>query len=181
MNKSSARYCVRLYESIRASHGQEAADEICGKGVASSAPPEAKGKWAAETMAKLEGRFDEAGRAQTLAGCACGPGPSQLEAARRMYLKCKSLEEYAERRNEEMQGGARFEARDGLLYVSYPRCYCSMVKNSGMTLPRTWCLCSCEYTRRACAAAFSSPVEVKLLKSVIAGDNECLFEIKMLN
>ncbi len=37
-----------------------------------------------------------------------------------------------------------------------------------------------EYTRRACEAAVGGPVEVKLLKSVAAGDDECLFEVKIL-
>jgi hypothetical protein len=55
-----------------------------------------------------------------------------------------------------------------------------MVKNAENKISKTWCLCSCEYTRRSCSYAFDRLVEVKLLKSVIAGDDECLFEVKIL-
>lgn len=180
MNKSAAGFCVRLYESIKAQYGEEKADEVCGKGAGSSASPEIKGRWAAETMEKVSSGFSPAEQRNVLAGCACGPGPAQLESARKIYKKCSSLEEYAERRNDEMKGAVRFEARCGLLYVSYPQCYCAMVKNAPNSIPRTWCLCSCEYIRRACSHAFEQPVEVKLLKSVIGGDDECLFEVKTL-
>lgn len=180
MNKSAAPFCRRLYESIRKQHGEEKADEVCGKGVGSSATGEQKGQWAADAMGKLEACFGENERACLLAGCACGPGPSQLEAYGKLYKKCKSLEEYAERRTAEWKGLARVEARDGMLYVSYPRCYCALVKNASNRIPRSFCLCSCEYTRRACEAAVGGPVEVKLLKSVVAGDDECLFEVKIL-
>lgn len=180
MNKSAAGFCKRLHESLTEQCGTERADEICGKGVSSSASAELKGRWAAEAMGKVGASLDEAAQAMALAGCACGPGQAQLDAFRRTYLSCKSLEEYAQKRNSETGGGAHFEARDGMLYVSYPQCYCAMVKHAANPIPKTWCLCSCEYTRRACAYALDRPVEVKLLKSVIGGDEECLFEVKIL-
>lgn len=131
-----------------------------------------------EAMERLSAALDEAQQARAMAGCACGPGQAQLDAARKIFQNCANLQEYCDRRNGEMKGAARFEACDGLLYISYPRCYCSMVKNSPTPVPRTWCLCSCEYTRRACSHAFGREVEVRLLKSTIAGDEECLFEVK---
>lgn len=179
MNKSAAGYCHRLYESIREKYGEDKAVEICGEGVAASATPQKKGRWAAETMDRLQAAFGGEALAGLLAPCACGPGQAQLEAARKLWKKCRSLEEYADRRNAERTGGARFEARDGLLYVSYPQCYCSMVKNAAGPVPKAWCQCSCEYIRRACAYAFDGDVEVKLLKSRIAGDEACLFEVKV--
>jgi hypothetical protein len=180
MNKSAAGFCVKLHESIKSQFGEDKADAVCGRGVGSSASPEVKGRWAAETMERVASGFNEGEQGQVLAGCACGPGPAQLESFRKIYKKCRSLEEYAERRNEETKGAVRFEARSGLLYVSYPQCYCAMVKNAPNKIPKTWCLCSCEYTRRACSYAFEQPVEVKLLKSVLGGDDECMFEVKIL-
>lgn len=180
MNKSSAGFCKKLYDSIEGKYGVEKACEVCGAGVGSAASPAKKREWAAEAMGKMEACFGEGERAAIMAACACGPRKEQLEAAGKKYGKCRSLEELAEARNEEMQGVARYEARDGLLYVSYPQCYCAMVKNAENPVPRTWCLCSCEYTRRWCEAALGGPVEVKLLKSFICGDDECMFEVKVL-
>jgi hypothetical protein len=180
MNKSAAPFCRRLYDSIGKQYGQEKADEVCGKGVGSSATGEQKGQWAAQAMGRLEASFGEAERAGLLAGCACGPTQRQLEHYGELYKSCRSLEEYAERKTAEWKGLARVEARDGMLYVSYPRCYCALVKNAANKIPRTFCLCSCEYTRRACEAAVGGSVEVKLLKSVVAGDDECLFEVRIL-
>ena len=180
MNKSAAVFCRRLYDSISDQYGKDKADEVCGKGVPSGATPEQRGRWAAEAMGKVEACFGEAERAKVLAGCACGPGLLQMQSFGRLYRNCRSLEEYADKRSEEAKGAAHFEARDGLLYVSYPRCYCTMIKNAPNKVSKTWCLCSCEYTRRACEAAVGGPVEVKLLKSVIGGDDECLFEVKIL-
>lgn len=178
MKQGATGFCKRLHGSISAQHGQEKADEICGDGVGSAATPVQKGRWAAEVMERLASNLGPAEQAVAMAGCACGPSAAHLEAGRKVWLQCASLQEYCDRRNAEMKGGAHFETRDGLLYVSYPRCYCSMVKNSPNPIPKTWCLCSCEYTRRACAAAFGRDVEVRLLKSVIGGDEECLFEVK---
>lgn len=180
MNKSAAGFCKRLYQSIAEQDGEEKAEEVCGKGVGAAATPRQKGRWAAKAMCRAQACLGEDGQARAMAGCACGPGPTQMDAARRLFRKCKSLEEYCEKRNAELKGSARFEARDGLVYISYPRCYCSMIKNAPEPIPRTWCHCGCEYTRRACSHAFESPVEVKLLKSSCAGDGECLFEVKIL-
>lgn len=179
MNKSAASFCKRLYQSVAERYGEAKAGEICGGGVSASATAGRRGQWAAEAMERVASGFDVEAQAKVMAGCACGPGQAQMDAARKIWASCKSLEEYCDKRNDEMKGGARFETRDGLLYVSYPRCYCSMVKNAENPVPRTWCLCSCEYTRRACSAAFDRPVEVKLMKSVIAGDGECLFEVRI--
>lgn len=180
MNKSAAGFCKRLYDSICAQYGPEKADEICGRGVGSAATAQQKGRWAAETMDRVADAFAPEQQADVMAGCACGPGQGQLESARRFWKASGSLREYCDRRNDEMKGGARFETRDGLLYISYPRCYCSMIKNSSQPIPKTWCLCSCEYTRRACSYAFDRPVAVKLLKSAASGDGECLFEVTLL-
>jgi hypothetical protein len=148
--------------------------------VSSAATPEQRGVWAAEAMAKVEACFNEEERAKVLAECACSPSPAQMQSFGVLYRKCRSLEEYAGKRNKEAKGAVCYEAKDGRLMVSYPQCYCSMVKNAPVKVPKTWCLCSCEYTRRACEAAVGGLVEVKLLKSVIGGDDECLFEVRIL-
>ncbi len=153
MNKSAARHCQRLYESLCARFGEEKAAEICGRGVSASASPEQKGQWAAEAMERIASMLPAEELAPVMAGCACGPGQGQLDSARRFWLQAGSLEEYCNKRNEEMKGSAHLEARDGKLYISYPRCYCAMIKNSPVAIPKTWCQCSCEFTRRSCSYA----------------------------
>lgn len=162
----------RLYESLRRHAGEEEAQRIVGQVSLSKTPNEnQKNRWAHAVCALLRESFDNETVRRIRMDCACGPALGKMNALKKHYEKHGTLESIAEKLGGE---GAPSWVEDGALYISYPQCYCSLVKHCGDLLPESWCWCSLGYTRRNLTYVLGRPVEVELLKSVKRGDERCL-------
>ena len=70
--------------------------------------------------------------------------------------------------------------RDGdTITLKYPQCYCPMVSKIKEGLSKTWCQCSRGWVLEMFETATGKKVDVTLVKSIIAGDDECEFTIKI--
>ncbi len=64
------------------------------------------------------------------------------------------------------------------IYLEYHKCECGMVKNGGVTDPFL-CNCTVGYTKQIFETLFFRPVIVKLMKSILNGDDICLQKISL--
>ncbi len=67
----------------------------------------------------------------------------------------------------------------GELYITYPRCFCSLVQERLAVTPHLHCECSVGWIKAVCAAASPLPVDVDLLQSVIRGADRCHFRVRL--
>ncbi len=63
------------------------------------------------------------------------------------------------------------------VYVVYPECYCTAMKNFKDEVPRSYCYCSVGWVKEMFEQALDRPVEVKLESSVLWGDKECRLRV----
>ncbi len=61
---------------------------------------------------------------------------------------------------------------------AYPRCFCGRV-NSVSGMPKSYCDCSRGWARELFEGVFGAPADVRLVKSVQAGDDHCEFEVRV--
>ncbi len=174
-------FCRRMHESLTQRYGQEMAQRIVGEGVGASAGAEAKARWAAQAVNRLKQELPPQELPAAMAGCCCGPNAGQLKESRDAWRSAGGdMTAFVRIRNQQMGAAAGFDWREGKLYLSYPTCYCSLVKHAAQKLPADYCLCSREFTRRVFEETFGRPVDVQLVSSVKSGDEQCLFEVTPL-
>ncbi len=72
--------------------------------------------------------------------------------------------------------------KDDLL-KKYYACHCSFVreniKNQNFNIDKDWCYCSAGFAKHPFETILGTPLEIKLLKTPLDGDNICRFEIDL--
>lgn len=180
MKSNLHSFCRRMADSLTGRYGEEIAQRVVGEGVSASASADTKARWAAQAVGRAMAEFAAEEMPAAMAGCCCGPNAGHLKESRDAWRDAgENLTQFVCLRNRQMKGAAGFELREGKLYLSYPACYCSLVKNSALPLPLEYCLCSREFTRRVFAETFGRPVEVRVLSSIKSGGQQCLFEVTL--
>lgn len=109
--------------------------------------------------------------------CSANTRKGALEAMK----ESKSMQDFIDRLNERNLGGGRLKLKDkNTITGGYDRCYCSMVRNTIIPFQdTTYCQCSTGWYKQLFETALGRPVEVRILKSIIAGAKTCEFEIKI--
>ncbi|NLG25633.1 MAG: hypothetical protein GX558_09780 [Clostridiales bacterium] len=167
----------RLHQAIEQRAGAEVAAQITGDDPGPTPGDARKAEWAEAACLRLIDRFSPEEVAAIRIDCACGPAEGRMKALKRHYQSHGTLASIAEKFSAE--GGPSW-VENGVLYVSYPACYCSCVKRAPGPLPRAWCLCSVGYTRRNLEYALGRPVKVTLLESVKTGGARCLMKAEVV-
>jgi len=100
-----------------------------------------------------------------------------IKKAKRIYEETRSTDKFI----EEFSRVYRHLHREGdKIYLTYPKCYCSQVnKVPKGKISSTYCNCSRGWAKALFEGATGKPVEVKLEQSIINGDDQCKFRIKM--
>lgn len=138
--------------------------------------PERTEKWISQLVDGLDKHVDEKTRAVILENCGrqCQT-QSFINRAKRIYEQSKNEEDFLDKL-EQVYKHLRREG--GKTYIVYKKCYCSQVNRiSKGKLSGTYCNCSRGWAKALFEGAVGRPVEVKLEKSIISGDNECRFRI----
>lgn len=169
-------HAARLAAAIAGQANDDIAGEIlAGIPLAKSPSPNAGIKWAGDMCEALAARFDSGSVAAIRQNCACGPSASKIKKLKAKYSSGGALAALAEVMTED---GAPSWAEDDVLYMTYPRCYCSLVNRSDAPLPREWCYCSLGYARRLAEGATGRAATAELIESVKQGDARCLIAIR---
>ena len=178
MPKNDNSQSIRLYESLKKTVGQGAADEFAAElPLSKSASFDRKFQWAEELCSWLESRYTEEEIQKIRAGCSCNPPESHLEHVRKLYTGSADLYEFADRYNTEYSSTQSIRYDGANLYFSYNACYCSCVKHVDKPLSKTWCACTVGYTKKLFDCVFGCETRVELLESIKLGNSRCVMKI----
>jgi predicted hydrocarbon binding protein len=100
---------------------------------------------------------------------------SLIKKARAIYKESEDTGEFLEKLGRVYK---HLEREGNNVYIVYPRCYCSQVnKIPKGQISGTYCNCSRGWAKALFEGAVGHPVDVKLEKSIIKGDNQCRFRV----
>lgn len=133
-------------------------------------------KWITTLIAGLNEHIDEETRTKILEQCGrqC-QSPVFIKKVKNIYEKSKNTDEFLEKL---AQINKHLHREGDKIYIIYPRCYCSQVnKIPKGKLSAIYCNCSRGWAKALFEGALGKPVEVKMEKSIINGDDQCKFRI----
>ncbi len=136
------------------------------------------GKWITCLIDGLNEHVDEKTRTLILEQCGrqC-QSPSFIKKAKDIYEKSENTNDFLEKLGEVNK---HLHREGGRVYVVYPKCYCSQVNRIPKgKLSGTYCNCSRGWAKALLEGATGRPVEVKMEKSIINGDDQCKFRIML--
>lgn len=170
----------RLYDSLATLTDEQTALQVALADMLPKAPSDKrKAQWAKQICETLTDRLPEETAKAVRMACHCKPPLAKFERLRRQFAKDGDLDAYVHAQNE-AGTGADFWLEDGYVYMSYPRCYCSFVKNATEPIPESWCWCTIGYAKELHDFVFGRETKVELLKSVLRGDEKCVMRISLL-
>ncbi len=135
-------------------------------------------KWITCLIGSLDKNTDEQTRAEILEKCGrqC-QSQNLVKKARKIYQQSKNKDEFIDRFSQIYK---HLHREGDNIYITYPKCYCSFVnKISPKKLSKTYCNCSRGWVKELFEGALSKPVEVTLEKSIVGGDDQCKFRIRL--
>ncbi|KON31772.1 hypothetical protein AC477_03835 [miscellaneous Crenarchaeota group-1 archaeon SG8-32-1] len=143
----------------------------------SSFSPSRKAEWWKETVIKMENELgaEKTKEIMTICGSKCC-GLGHRKTVRKKFEESSSIEEFLK----------KISARDvtyklidkNTILAEYQRCFCGLVNATKTAFPNmTYCQCSVEFNRQYFSSAFNKPAKVKLIKTVITGNDSCQFAI----
>ena len=136
-----------------------------------------KAEWGKNTIIRME---KELGTEKTkdilnICGSKCC-GSSHRKTGRKKFLESNSIEEFLKKIS--IKGVTYKLINKHTIFAEYERCFCGQVKGTTTPFPNmTYCQCSAEFNRQYFSSAFSKPVKVELIRSVITGNDSCQFFI----
>jgi predicted hydrocarbon binding protein len=99
-----------------------------------------------------------------------------IARAKALYEKSENIEDFLLRLNEQRIGGGKLHIHDGKIIGIYEKCYCGLVKGIKDLSP-LYCNCSAGWYERLFSSVFEKPVDVKKVRTILDGSDNCEFEI----
>jgi len=135
-------------------------------------------QWIKKVVEEIDTRTDSQTCAQILEACGrqCAP-EGLIKKAREIHEDSEGIGEFLARLGEVFDA---VQVEDDKVYVVYPQCYCEQI--SGLPIdevPDAYCNCSVGWVKEVFEGALGRSVEVRRVKSVVAGDEECRFEVNL--
>ena len=177
MPKTDNPHALRLYNSLQKHVNEQTAERIAHQiPLSKSADIEKKFRWAEGVIASLEEEFDEDTVRKVRMDCACGPEMGKIGRLQKLYQAAADMDDFVAKANAKQQGFV-FEHANGVLYLVYPECYCSCVKQVDKPIAKAWCYCTLGYTKRMFEYVLGCEVEVELMESVKTGGKVCRIKV----
>ena len=76
-------------------------------------------------------------------------------------------------------GKENVRQEDGEIFLTYPKCLCSLQAEISAALAETYCYCSCGWLKTMFETVVGNPVEVELESSVKRGSDACRFVVRL--
>lgn len=149
-------------------------------------------RWMKGAIHRLDELVPEENRIGIMAKCGTNcarVNGAVIERAWARRQKYRSEEEFLAAELKKPVAGTRLERSDGVLHQFYTprafsrpmRCYCALAKGlpEDETMSSTYCRCSEAFVKTMWEHTLGRPVEVKIVRSALAGSDECEFEIRL--
>lgn len=175
-------------------------EEICKKimdGKEQLKPASSKEKIAIfikNVMERLDKYVDVDNRLKIMESCGrnCAMiNKNVIERAKKRRNNFKTIDEFLESEQKKPMPGTRLERKNNVIFQYYTpkaftrpmRCYCSLLRGlpECVTISKTYCYCSKAFVKKFWEEVLEKPLKVKLLQSVVTGDSECKFSIKVVD
>ncbi len=175
-------------------------EEICKKimdGKEQLKPASSKEKIAIfikNVMERLDKYVDVDNRLKIMESCGrnCAMiNKNVIERAKKRRNNFKTIDEFLESEQKKPMPGTRLERKNNVIFQYYTpkaftrpmRCYCSLLRGlpESVTISKTYCYCSKAFVKKFWEEVLEKPLKVELLQSVVTGDSECKFSIKVVD
>jgi hypothetical protein len=152
--------------------------ELCSKASA-SANPVKRAAVIRLLMSHLDKNCTQRTRKGIMEGCNC-LGDSIIARARRLYEQSQNMEEWLTKLNANGIGGRHLSKKGKEIQAIYKKCYCGSVSRTKEQISGTFCYCSCGWYKKLFETVLGVPARVTLKSSIIQGDDQCEFRIRIL-
>lgn len=133
--------------------------------------------WVKELLVNLDGSVDEKTKQNILEKCGTRCPFSHMSDA-----KILGLRDEAETEQEFLDKLCkiwRLRKENNQYFVVFDQCYCPLVNKDIQSASKTMCYCSLGSLKHKFKISLGRDIEVNIQKTVLAGDEECKFEIKI--
>lgn len=133
--------------------------------------------WIKQLLKNLDEHVDEATRKRIMESCGekCPFTHLPDDKLNKIKENSQSEEEFL----EHLCFQWRLKKEDGEYFVVFDQCYCPLVNEDIQGVSKTLCSCTLGNIKRKFAIGLGREVDVLMEKSILAGDNECRFHIKL--
>lgn len=174
-----SRYAT-LAEQLDAHVGPRLREEImqgCDEVAASASQPK-QARWMKAVMDRMDALVDEPTRTRVMEQCGwrCA-WKGRAEKIRAIRARSRSMDGFYAGLENLFSPGVATEREGNTIFLSYPECYCGMVKAAREPVSVTYCHCGRGYFLAMFETALGRPVAVDLLQSVITGAAACRFAV----
>jgi len=145
---------------------------------------ERKAQWWKEAVERMENELGKEKAVCVMTACGakcCGQG--QRKTAKKLMNESNSIEALLDKLSvyEVKDGELEYKLIDDKTIIArHNRCFCGQVKYATqLHKTDTYCQCSVEFNRQFFMAALDKPVDVRLSKSILNGDDVCEFIISI--
>ena len=177
MAKTDNPHAERLYQSLLTYTDEATAAQIAHHiPLSKSADAKKKFAWAEDVCVSLAARFDDETIRAIRMDCACGPGMGKIGALQKLYAQSADWDDFVAKANA-LHQGFTIRHENGALFLHYPECYCSCVKQVDQAMPVSWCYCTLGYTKKMFTYILGRAVAVELIESVKTGGRQCIIKV----
>ena len=133
--------------------------------------------WITELLTHLDISVAEKTKQSILEKCGVKCPFSHMPNHRLLELRnsAKNEEEFLNKLGETWH----LKNENGQYFVVFDQCYCPLVNKDVKNAPKSMCYCTLGNLKHKFKISLGRDVEVTMLKTVLAGDEECRFEIKI--
>ena len=133
--------------------------------------------WVKELLNNLDAHVDEVTKAKILGACGEKCPFTHLTDSTLSGIKASSKSEFEFLENLCAQWHLKRE--DGQYYVVFDQCYCPLVNDDTQCASKTLCYCTFGNIKHKFKLGLGRDVQVEMQKTILAGDDECRFLIKL--
>ena len=134
-------------------------------------------KWIQELLKNLDECADEKMKQSVLETCGSKCPFSHMPDEKLINLRKASDNE--EDFLKELEQIWRLKKEDDKYYIVFDQCYCPLVNKNLKDATKTMCYCTLGSLKHKFKITLGRDVDVNMIKTVLSGDEECRFEIKI--
>jgi predicted hydrocarbon binding protein len=133
--------------------------------------------WVKELLKSLDKNVDESVKMSIMSDCGAKCPFTHFNDDKLLELKKESKSEEEFLTNLCRQW--RLENKNGQYFVVFDQCYCPLVNEDTNGASKTLCYCTLGNIKHKFRLGLGKEVEIEMQKTVLAGDDECRFLIKI--
>jgi predicted hydrocarbon binding protein len=133
--------------------------------------------WIKELLNNLDSSLDEEKRQSIIEKC--GPKCPFSHMPNDELMKLRNASKTEKQFLEKLSKRWHLKHVNSEYYVVFDKCYCPLMQNDLENASKTMCYCTLGSLKHKFKISLGREVEVEMLKTVLAGDDECKFKIKV--